>query len=502
MEPLGRTNHVRRRLASALVALCGALAVCLLVPALASAHPLGNFTTNRYDEVVASGDRLYVYSVLDLAEIPTFQANDEVTRLGRAGYARELTRRIESGITLTVAGKGRALEPLKRTLVFPKGVAGLRTTRLEVVYEAGSAPARGQVAVNDSSFPGRIGWREIVVSSNRGATIGASDVPGRSVSDALRAYPKDLIAVPPDVRAATAVVSAGEGSGTAPVVGRTTTAPVRANSGTGSFASLIERDDLSVGFVLVALVLALFWGAAHALTPGHGKAIVAAYLVGTRGRPSDAFALGGIVTVTHTIGVFALGIATLALSELIVPEDLYPWMNLISALLVLGVGVVVLRERIRAASAPSGHRRHHGHTHSHSHGHTHSHSHGHHHHHHEGMTPEEHARAHLPQQGTGPRGLLAVGISGGLIPCPTALVVLLAAISLHKVAFGLVLIVAFSVGLASVISGIGLIAIGARRTFKRVSFEGPVVRALPAVSALLVLGIGVAMTLRALPSLV
>ena len=118
------------------------------------------------------------------------------------------------------------------------------------------------------------------------------------------------------------------------------------------------------------------------------------------------------------------------------------------------------------------------------------------------MTPEEHARAHLPAPGSGKRGLIAVGISGGLLPCPTALVVLLAAISLHRVAFGLVLIVAFSIGLASVISAIGLIAIGARSTFKRVSFEGRIVRALPAVSALLVLGIGVVMTLRALPRVV
>ena len=238
-------------------------------------------------------------------------------------------------------------------------------------------------------------------------------------------------------------------------------------------------------------MLALFWGAAHALTPGHGKAIVAAYLMGTKGRPRDALALGGIVTVTHTIGVFALGIATLALSEFIVPEDLYPWMNLVSALLVVGVGVVVLRDRVRVARAPRGH--HHDHGHDHAHGH---------HHHHVGMTDEEHARAHLPEQGSGTRGLVAVGISGGLIPCPTALVVLLAAISLHKVAFGLVLIVAFSIGLASVISAIGLLAIGARQTFKRVSFEGPVVRALPAVSALLVFGIGIAMTIRALPGLI
>jgi nickel/cobalt exporter len=480
-----------RLLAAAVALAVGALAA----PALASAHPLGNFTTNRYDEVVASGDHLYVLAVLDLAEIPTFQAKPEVAKLGRAGYARSVAGTIADGLTLSVAGQTRELRELRHTLVFQRGAGGLHTTRLEVVYEAGAAPASGKVRLRDDTFPGRIGWREVVVSSNRGATLDASDVPSRSVSDRLLVYPKNMLTSPLDVRSASAQVRGGTLAGMPPALGRATTAPVRASSGTGSFASLVARDHLSVGFVLLALGLALFWGSAHALTPGHGKSIVAAYLVGTRGRARDALALGGIVTVTHTIGVFTLGLVTLALSELIVPEDLYPWMNLVSALLVVGVGLVVLRERVRAARRPT----------SSAHHHSHDHDHGHHHgdhRHHEGMTDEEHAHAHVPERGTGFRGLLAVGVSGGIIPCPTALVVLLAAISLHRVAFGLVLIVAFSIGLAAVISGIGLVAVGARQTFKRVSFEGRLVRALPAVSALLVLGIGVVMTARALPGVI
>jgi nickel/cobalt exporter len=480
----------RVRLLTAAVALAvGALAV----PALASAHPLGNFTTNRYDEVVASGDHLYVLAVLDLAEIPTFQAKPEVAELGRAGYARSVAVTIAHGLTLSVAGRARQLRELRHTLVFPRGAGGLHTTRLEVVYDAGAAPASAKVDLRDDTFPGRIGWREVVVSSNRGATVDASDAPSRSVSDRLLVYPKNMLTSPLDVRSASAQVRGGTVAGMPPALGRATTPPVRASSGTGSFASLVARDHLSVGFVLLALGLALFWGSAHALTPGHGKSIVAAYLVGTRGRARDALALGGIVTVTHTIGVFTLGLVTLALSELIVPEDLYPWMNLVSALLVVGVGLVVLRERVRAARRAPASAHHHSHDHDHHHGD---------HRHHEGMTDEEHAHAHLPEQGTGFRGLLAVGVSGGIIPCPTALVVLLAAISLHRVAFGLVLIVAFSIGLAAVISGIGLVAVGARQTFKRVSFDGRLVRALPAVSALLVLGIGIVMTARALPGVI
>ena len=175
------------------------------------------------------------------------------------------------------------------------------------------------------------------------------------------------------------------------------------------------------------------------------------------------------MTITHTIGVFALGLVTLALSQFVVPDRLYPWLNLVSGALVVGIGASVLRARLRQR---------------------HLHAHGHHHHH-----------EHGHDSGTRPtaRSLVAVGVSGGLLPCPSALVVLLAAISLHRVAFGLVLIVAFSAGLALTITGIGLVAVLARRTFRRLSFEGPLVRLLPAASALVILAAGLAMTVRAVP---
>jgi ABC-type nickel/cobalt efflux system permease component RcnA len=213
----------------------------------------------------------------------------------------------------------------------------------------------------------------------------------------------------------------------------------------------------------------MFWGAAHALSPGHGKAIVAAYLVGTRGAARHAALLGLIVTVTHTLGVFTLGLVTLALSQFVVPDQLYPWLNLAAALLVVGVGVTVLRARVLHMDA---------------------HLHGHEHHH-------EHD--HGGEYDGGLRGLIATGISGGILPCPSALVVLLAAISLHRVGYGLLLIVAFSLGLAVSITAIGLVAVSAKSFFSRASFEGRLVRALPTVSALIVIGLGIAMTLRALP---
>ena len=197
-----------------------------------------------------------------------------------------------------------------------------------------------------------------------------------------------------------------------------------------------------------------------------------AYLVGRRGTPAHAALLGLIVTATHTVGVFALGLVTLTLSQFVVPDRLYPWLNLASGLLVVGVGAAVLLARLR-------HRR------AHAHGPTH------HHHHHD--------HAHPAAGPLGWRSLVGVGISGGLLPCPSALVVLLGAISLHRVAFGLLLIVAFSAGLALSITGVGLLAVLAKRAFSRASFEGRLVSLLPALSALVILAAGLAMTVRALP---
>jgi nickel/cobalt exporter len=437
----------------------------LMAASAAMAHPLGNFTTNRYSELDVSGDRVFLVYVVDLAEIPSFQLRGRVPELAAA---------LPSRLRLTANGDRLPLRLLRSKVTFQEGAGGLRTTRLETVLEA-HLPRRDSVRLvyRDSNFANRIGWKEVVVRGRDGARVISSTAPVNSVSKRLRAYPTGLLDSPLAVSSVVARVAPGDTAGTPPsLAAGGMPAPVRVDSESESgFAELITEDDLSLGVILIALTVALFWGAAHALTPGHGKAIVAAYLVGTKGKARHAFLLGGIVTVTHTIGVFALGLVTLALSEFIVPEQLYPWLNLVSALLVVGVGLAVLRSRFVHVRA-----------------HRHAHHHHHHHHHHHG-------------EGQGLRGLIAVGVSGGLLPCPTALVVLLAAISLHRVGYGLLLIVAFSFGLASVVTAIGLVAVTAKRAFARLRLDGPLVRALPAVSALIVLGLGVVMTARALPQL-
>jgi nickel/cobalt transporter (NicO) family protein len=461
-----------------------AAAAALALPAAAAAHPLGNFTTNHFSRIEVAGDRVYVTYVLDLAEIPTFQQRGEVKRLGQDGYARAVAAAVRKELALTVDGRRVPLRRVDDVIGFPPGAAGLHTTRLEVLFAAPPlAHSPKRIAYRDGSFAGRLGWREIVVDARDGAALTRTTAPSTSESDELRAYPKDLLSDPLHMTSASFAVDPGTEAGSpTPLSDDTLEGAVHvAGASETGFASLIARDHLSTGIVLVSLLVALFWGAAHALTPGHGKTIVAAYMVGSRGTVWHALLLGLTVTFTHTIGVFSLGLVTLALSSFIVPEQLYPWLNLASALLVVGVGAAVFRARMRARA----------HARAHEHHHDHGHGHGHHHHHH-----------HPPAGDGGLRSLIAVGVSGGILPCPTALVVLLAAISLHRVGYGLALIVAFSFGLAVVVSGIALVAVTAKSAFGRMRLEGRVIRALPAVSAVVIVVVGVAMTLRALPAVV
>jgi ABC-type nickel/cobalt efflux system permease component RcnA len=431
---------------------CLLLVLALAAPSAALAHPLGNFTINRFSRIEVRGDRLYALYVLDMAEIPTYQAGT----IDRT----KLARRIARGVELRVAGRRTALAPVRDALAHPPGAGGLPTTRLEIVLRGPRLLREESVYYHDNNYADRVGWKEIVVGEA---------APSRSHE--LRAYPKDLLQSPLDVTSVSARLTPEAGPSTPPALDsqRVLQAPDRvADSG---FAGLVGKRHLSVLVVLAALVAAVFWGAAHALSPGHGKTIVTAYLVGQRGTPWHAAALGLIVTATHTIGVFALGLVTLALSEFIVPERLYPWLNLTSGVLVVSIGTSVLWSRWRHRSA---HRR----------GHDHDPEHDHHHDHHHRVSR---------------RSLVAVGVSGGLLPCPSALVVLLAAISLHRVAFGLLLIVAFSLGLALSITGIGLVAVLAKRLFRRISFEGRIASLLPTTSALVIVVAGVAMTAKALP---
>jgi nickel/cobalt exporter len=438
--------------------------IALSVPGVASAHPLGNFSVNHLAEISVSSDRVDVRYVLDQAEIPTFQerglSDAEVIARKRVEVAKRLV--------LTVDGRRVALkETGAPALTHPQGAGGLTTTRLELPLRAKISGAR--VELRDDTFPGRVGWHAVVPRPGTGTAV-RSDVPAADPTGGLRRYPQDALSSPADVRIATLSVTPGAGTLDAPD-GRTVAAT--GDEGREDVLSRAFSDAAAGKGVLIVLLLTAFaWGALHALSPGHGKAMVAAYLVGTRGTARHAVGLGATVTVTHTAGVFALGVVALALSEYVLPEDLYPWLNLVSGLMVLGVGGYVLRKHLLR-------RRHHHHHHHHDHG-----PHDHHHHGPESLSW---------------RGIVAMGAAAGLIPCPSALVVLLGAVAQGEIALGMLMIVAFSLGLAATLTLLGIAVVSAGRVITRFNVPAAFVTAVPAVSALLIVGVGLVLTLQAVP---
>jgi ABC-type nickel/cobalt efflux system permease component RcnA len=437
-----------------------AAGVLLVAPAAASAHPLGNFSVNHLARVSVSADRVDVRYILDEAEIPTFQQRGVADEALLARTQAEVTRRL----TLTVDGRRLALRPVANgTIAHPQGQGALRTTRIELSLTAAAGHPR-RVVLEDGSFPGRVGWKAIVAAPGRGTAV-TSSVAAKDPTNGLRVYPQDLLKSPSDVRVARLDVRPGAGTLSAPDASETFTGD---RSGADSpFTRIFGEAAAGEGVLLLLLAAAFGWGAVHALSPGHGKAMVAAYLVGTRGRARHAVALGAVVTVTHPAGVFALGALTLALSEYILPEQLYPWLNLVSGLLVVVVGVAVLRNLLRRRPT-------------------------HHHHHH------DHGHSHLPQQ-PGMRGVLAMGAAAGLIPCPSALVVLLGAVAQGEIALGMLLIAAFSLGLAMTLTALGLAVVFASRAFGHIRVPARLLTALPAASAGLIVLVGCVLTAKAIP---
>jgi ABC-type nickel/cobalt efflux system permease component RcnA len=332
------------------------------------------------------------------------------------------------------------------------------------------------VELRDETFADRVGWRAIVVEPGDGTAV-RSTAPSGDPTGGLRRYPENLLDSPLDRRSATFSVEPGDGTLVAPRGEGEKTVTTRDGSGEG-FAGVFEDAAAGRGVLVLLLLVAFGWGALHALSPGHGKAMVAAYLIGTRGTARHAVWLGVTVTITHTIGVFALGLVTLALSQYVLPEDLYPWLTLVSGLMVVAIGAAVLRARYRS----------HCHGHGHHHGHDHSHSHG-----------EGHAHV---ETAVTRRSLIAMGAAAGLIPCPSALVVLLGALAQHEVALGLLLIVAFSVGLAGTLTALGLLVVYARGILPRGRLTGRLATTLPAASALAIVLVGCLLTARAVPGVV
>jgi nickel/cobalt transporter (NicO) family protein len=451
---------VRRR-----VVVAGILiALSLWMPAVAIAHPLGNFTINTSASLVLRAGEVVVEYVVDMAEIPTFQERRTVDTDGdgslsseeSAAYRNAACAELGSGLRLDVDATRARLAMNASELSLPVGQAGLRTLRLTCTFRATVAPGpTHDLIFEDANYPDRLGWHEVTAAGD-GATIVRADVPAASPSLRLTSYPKNVR--PSNVRSASVAFRPGGASLRAPSTDGATT---RASG--GLLAGLASRPDLSAGLVALMIATAIAVGAVHALGPGHGKSLIGAYLVGGGGTLRQAVAVGGAVSVMHTASVLGLGLLVLSAERLFAPERVYPWLGLASGLVALGLGAALLISRLHALSE----RRRHGHDHPH------------------------------PARPLSRRGLIALAFAGGVLPSPSALVVLLGSVSIGRTGLGLVLIAAFSLGLAASLIAVGALAIRARDMASS-RLPAGLVRLAPVVSAGCIALAGVALTARGL----
>ncbi len=470
---------MRRPLRRALL-LSGVVAAVLSAPATAIAHPLGNFTVNRYAGIELTPGEVRIDYVVDMAEIPTVQVRPEIdadadgtiSDAEGAAWAALAAPELLANLTLTVDDAAVPLDVVSSSMRFRPGQGGLDILRLEATF-AGSVASSGKLAFADANFADRIGWSEVTAAGTDGTAVARSSVPARSVSNALLSYPLDLLASPLDVHEAVLSFRPGTGAPAAAATRGVEANASRPDVTAGAFARLVERTG---PFMLVALLLAFGFGGVHALGPGHGKTLMAAYLVGAGGRARHAIAVGGSVAVMHTASVLALGFVVLTVTEVFAPERVYPWLGLGSGLIAFALGASLLVARLGSWSG--GHDAEHRHANA------------------DGSADHGHAHPHPPTSGPLSRkSLTALAVAGGILPSPTALVVLLAAVALDRVAYGLALIGAFSLGLATALVVVGLVALRARDVVAG-RMSGRTARLVPVLSAASIALLGLVLTFR------
>ncbi|MEV7974796.1 nickel transporter [Streptomyces sp. NPDC086519] len=553
-----------RRIAALFTTAC---ALALLPATAASAHPLGNFTVNKYDGLVAAPGQLRVDHFEDLAEIPATQAKPDLKRLGTAKWAEQRCTTAADGSRLTVDGTATALAVTTSHAELRPGQAGLNTLRVSCRFTAplpkGAAVTLAFHSAGTDSGPG---WREITARVDR-MTLTKTDVPKTSVSHELTSYPKDLLSSPADITSAALRVRPG---GPALAEDRQATPgaeilPRGIDRWTQALTDLVARHHLTVGFAVLALFIAIGLGAMHALAPGHGKTLMAATAAarGGRARLRDVLPLAASVTVTHTLGVVALGVLVTAGSA--ATPSVIAWLGIASGLMVLAAGANLTRRawrnRAHEQAHAHGHHHHHehahdpaekrepalvgahqhtrAHTHDHAHDHPHDHAHGHAHGHDHGAQPHSSARpafedeavqaeggsggaapagghtdlphthgGHTHTHPTAPtlRGTVLLGFAGGLVPSPSAVVVLVGAAALGQAWFGLLLVVAYGVGLALTLTAAGFAVVKLGTGMTQVMDKRPrwtahpiatlVRRTTPLASALVVVALGAGLVLK------
>jgi nickel/cobalt exporter len=516
------------------------LLASLAIPLAAAAHPLGNFTINHYAGITVSPVSIHLDIVIDMAEIPAFQERQRMDADGDgtvddtesgAGATGDCTALVES-LHLTRNGTGLSLSSVAHAVSFPPGAGGLSTLRLECSFDAALDPAiTGPTTIDftDRSYTERIGWREIVVIAD-GVAVDSNGLPSTSPSQRLTAYPADMISLPLDVRSAHLVARPG---GAPAASARPTAGPAGAPGATagavpGGVSSaelpdIFRSADLTPVVLFASLITAVGLGAGHAVTPGHGKTLMAAYLVGSRGTAIHAVGLGLSVAVSHTLGILALAFLIVGAEGVLPPDVVYRAAPVVAAISIVAIGGWMLigevrrrmrARRIRASISATGGDAEHDHQHPGDHEHPHAdhvaeahdhdvHDHEHDHEHDAGEHGHGGIRhSHLPRPGTTLtwRGLFGLGLAGGLIPSTSALLILLFSIQTGRPAFGLALVLAFGLGMAIVMSCVGLGLIVARGRLDRLprrSALGRLAGYAPLIASFAVLCLGLVLTWQA-----
>ena len=478
---------------------------------LVTAHPMGNFSVSHFTRFDVGKKAVKITYVLDLAEIPTYQLMRD-WNLDPAADAKIPQSTLDEKAALQAAewikqldftSDGAHLQPkLERTTIkLTDGAGGMHVSRIESGLRLDNV--QGKLAFEDRNYPDRAGWKEIVIASADGTPIIQASQSGADRSKALTEYPADPTLTPPqDLRASivwhvdtpvivTKIVPIEQPA--APVTQAATATPsaapkpVAGEVTRGDYLSrMLSQHDIPFNVMLIGIAVAFAFGALHAKSPGHGKTMVAAYLVGSRGTMKQAVFLGGMVTLTHTISVFILGLVTLAFAKYLAPEKLVTWLGVASGISIILIGASLFYKRLRTLSGAKGHAHHHHHHHDHSHTHDHDHDHDH----------GPHGHSHIPEGEVSIKSLIALGASGGMVPCPSALVLLLISISLGHVGLGLLLLVSFSLGLAGVLMAIGMLVIYAKQWLPDPvkTSQHPAFRLIPVLSAFVIVCIGLVMT--------
>lgn len=374
------------RLRRVVVAAAAGIVLALVGVAPASAHPLGNFSINHLDQLSFESGRIVDNAIVDTAEIPTAQAadiidadhNGTVSDTELAAFGASQCASYLATLTLTVDSAAVAFRTTATTFAYRPGQAGLPTTRLECTFVAtADLSAPRSVAFANSFAPNRVGWHEITAVGN-GSRIKDSPVPTSSVTKGLTVYPVDLLSSPMNVRNASFTVLPGSGASTQAVTNKQSASAFSRAFGpfsrvvdrvTKTFNDLVGRKQLTLGIGLLAIGLALILGMSHALLPGHGKTVMAAYIAGRQGSVKDAVLVGATVTATHTGGVLILGLA-LTLSTSLAGESVLAYLGVISGLMIAVLGASLLRgahKRRQSGDSVWSHGHSHG-GHSHTHG--------------------------------------------------------------------------------------------------------------------------------------